>query len=167
MISNLWQLTDRQLADTTTQRRHFFTDNQLADTTTGRHDKSQTHFLKTHRHSPTLTDRDFPRKRMKRNIFFYVNIALFSERTHLHFAFSNTNTCTCLMASFSLYGYLTYGYNLIRLHFECICICSQVGDTPSTTSHRVHGPLCICSLQKLICFCPSGIGWTKNQSPFL
>ena len=49
-------------------------------------------------------------------------------------------------------------YNLIRLQFECICLCSQVGDTPSTTSLRAHGPLCICSLQKLICFCPSGIG---------
>ena len=60
---------------------------------TRRHDQWPTrqvtdNFLKTHRHSPTLTDRDFSRKRMKRNIFFNVNIALFSKRTHHHFAFS-------------------------------------------------------------------------------
>ena len=69
------------------------------------------------------------------------------------------------MAYFSLYGYLTYGYNLIRLQFECICICSQVhvGDIPSTTSHRVHGPLCICSLQKLIFFAPLGSDERKTS----
>ena len=101
-ILNLWQLTDRQLADTTTQRRHFFTDKQLADTTTGRHDKSQIIILKkltdTRRHSPTET---FLEKGWK-EIFF------------------------------------------------------------SMSTVHVHGPLCICSLQKRICFCPSGIGWTKT-----
>ena len=127
--------------------------------TTGRHDNSATalfhrqptrrhdhwptrqvtdiFFKKTHRHSPTLTDRDFPRKRMKRNIQ------------------QNRDS-----------GYVP-GYNLIRLQFECICLCSQVGDTPSTTSHCVHGSLCICSLQKLICFCPFGIGWTKKPVAIL
>ena len=131
------------MADTTTQRRHFFTDNQLADTTTGRHDKSQTIFLKTHRHSPT----DFPRKRMKR-FFFSMSILLYFRNEHITTLLSaNTNTCTCVMA-------YVPGFNLIRLQFECICLCSQVGDTPSTTSHRVNGPLCICSLQKLIFFAP-------------
>ena len=39
---NLWQLTDRQLADTTIHRQCFLTDSRLTDTTTDRHDKSQT-----------------------------------------------------------------------------------------------------------------------------
>ena len=77
--------------------------------TTGRHDNSATalfHRQPTRRHdhlptrqvtdtffknSPTLADthrQRLSRKRMKRNIFFNVNIALFSERTHHHFAFS-------------------------------------------------------------------------------
>ena len=92
--------------------------------TTGRHDNSATAlfhrqptrrhdhwptrqvtiFLKTHRHSPTLTDRDFHRKRVKRNIFFSMSILLYFWNEHIATLLSvNTNTCTCVMASFSLY----------------------------------------------------------------
>ena len=91
VLPNLWQPTDRQLADTTTQRWHFFTDNQLADTTTGRHDKSQTIFLKTHRHSPTET---FLGKGWK-EIFFSMSILLYFRNEHITTLLSvNTNTCT-------------------------------------------------------------------------
>ena len=93
------QLSDGYFSLTTNSRTR-----PLADT-------SHRQFFKK---SPTLTDTDFPRKRMKRNIFFNVNIALFSERTHHHFAFSKhkcTNTCTCVMASFSLYGYWNKVYS--------------------------------------------------------
>ena len=95
-ISTLYRCTGRCFTESMTTHRQ----------TTGRHDNSATalfHRQPTRRHdhwptrqvtynffknSPTLTDRDFPRKRMKRNIFLNVNIALFSERTHHHFAFS-------------------------------------------------------------------------------
>ena len=89
----------------------------------------------THRHSPTET---FLEK---------------DEKKVINRNWVKTQACSLNRDS----GYVP-GYNLIRLQFECIFLCSQVGDTPSTTSLRVHGPLCICSLQKLICFCPSGIG---------
>ena len=68
-FTNLWQLTDRQPADTTNRRQCFFTDSQLTDTTIDQHDKSQTKLKKnthwlTRRHSPTVT---IPGKWMNEN----------------------------------------------------------------------------------------------------
>ena len=41
---SLWQLTDRQMADTTIHQQCFFADSRLIDMTIDRHDKSQTKF---------------------------------------------------------------------------------------------------------------------------
>ena len=90
----------RQLSDGTFLPTTNSPTRPLADTTSHRQ-----FFLKTHRHSPTLTDRNIPRKRMKRN-FFAMSILLYFRNEHITTLLSvNTNTCTCVMASFSLYGY--------------------------------------------------------------
>ena len=72
-LSNLWQLTDRQLANTMIHRQCFFTDSRLTDTTTDQHDKSQTKFKKKIKNSPThsqtLTDSYYSYKMNERKLF--------------------------------------------------------------------------------------------------
>ena len=82
----------RQLCDSNFSPTTNSPTRPLADTTSHRQ-----FFLKTHRHSPTLTDRAFPRKGVKRNISYNVNIALFSTFLSIH---------KYAIASFSLHLYV-------------------------------------------------------------
>ena len=76
----------RQLSDSNFSPTTNSPPRPLADTTSHRQ-----FFLKTHRHSPTLTDRAFPRKRDEKNFFQGQYCFIFGNEHIHHFAF-NTQT---------------------------------------------------------------------------